>query len=465
MSTIEEFAVKSLQSFPQFSSVPEEDLLWLVQNSKVCTYMADELMIEPGSEINKMYMILDGAVRVRLPQGNSFANIGDFETGDITGVLPFSRMQSTVAHLVVVEDTTVLETNKDLFVEITKRYKLIEAFVHSLSDRVRSFTSLQQQNEKLVALGKLSAGLAHELNNPASAMVRSAASLRARIAHTPEKFKAVMNIRLTNDQVDAVNELVFRKAGKGSSNQQSLMERTALEDDLTDWMEDHGVDNGFEFSETFAEFCFNIQDLEFVASHVSEEYLPAVLGWVEDVLTTEKMVEEIEDSATRISDLVSSVKTYSHMDRGTDKEAVELKKVLKSTVTMLNHKAKQKNIEIELDIPADLPTFYGFVSELNQVWTNLLDNAIDAVENEGKIEVKAVARNKNLLLYFKDNGSGIPEDVVNKIFDPFFTTKDVGEGTGLGLDVVHKILERHGATVDVKSKPGETEFELCFPLD
>ena len=374
-------------------------------------------------------------------------------------------MQSTLAHLVVMEDTTILETHADLFIEITKRYELIEAFVHSLSDRIRSFTSQQQQNEKLVALGKLSAGLAHELNNPASAMVRSATELRKRITQTPEKFKAVMNIRLTNEQVDAVNELVFRKAEKGSSNNQSLMERTALEDELTDWMDDRGIEQGFEYSETFAEFCFSIEDLEFVASHVGEEFLPAVLGWVEDVLTTEKMVEEIEDSATRISDLVSSVKTYSHMDRGSDKEVIELKKVLKSTVTMLNHKAKQKRVDIELNIPADLPEFCGYVSELNQVWANLLDNAIDAVEEDGKIEVKAETKNKNLYLFFKDNGKGIPEEVKSKIFDPFFTTKDVGEGTGLGLDVVHKIIEKHGATIEVESKPGSTVFELCFPLE
>lgn len=465
MSTVQEYAVKSLQSIPQFESVPEDQLSWLVENSQVCTYMPDEKIIEPGSEVDKMFIILDGRIRIKLPQGNSFANLGDFETGDISGRLPFSRMQSTLAHLVVVEDTTILETHENLFVEITKRYELIEALVHQLSDRIRSFTSQQQQNEKLMALGKLSAGLAHELNNPASAMVRSATELRKRITQTPEKFKAVMNIRLTNEQVDAVNELVFRKADKGSSNSQSLMERTSLEDELTDWMDDHGVELGYEYAETFAEFCFNIEDLEFVASQVDEDFLPAVLGWVEDVLTTEKMVEEIEDSATRISDLVSSVKTYSHMDRGTDKEVIELHKVLKSTVTMLNHKAKQKRINIELNIPKDLPEFCGYVSELNQVWTNLLDNAIDAVEEEGKVEVNVEAKNKNLYMFFKDNGKGIPEDVLPKIFDPFFTTKDVGEGTGLGLDVVHKIIEKHGATIDVESKPGSTVFELCFPLE
>ncbi len=461
---MENFVVSSLQKIPQFENVPVEQLAWLAENSEVCVYQPDEIIFRPGDETTEMYIILQGSIRIQLKRGNQFYELGSVVGGEITGKIPFSRMQSTAAYMIVVEETTVLKTNESLFPEISKHYELIEVFVHSLSDRIRYFTSQQQQNEKLVALGKLSAGLAHELNNPASAMVRGATELKKRLRSTPDKFKAVMNIRLTEEQVDTVNELVFKKAEKGGSNQQSLMERTALEDELADWMDDHGVDQGFEYAETFAEYCFNIEDLEFVNTHVADEYLPAVLGWIEDVLTTEKMVEEIEDSATRISDLISSIKTYSHMDKGTDKETVELHKLLKSTVTMLNHKSKQKQVDIELIIPKDLPEFCGYVSELNQVWTNLLDNAIDAVEEGGKVAVEAHSKNGKLFLLFKDNGSGIPEDIQNQIFDPFFTTKDVGKGTGLGLDVVHKIIEKHGGNIDVKSKPGDTTFELTFPL-
>lgn len=459
-----EFIVQSLRRFPQFETVPKEQLEWLAENSELCTYQPDEQIVKPGDEILDMMIILDGEVKAQLKRGNQFMPLGTFGTGDISGKLPFSRMQTSAAYLTVTQETTILRTPQELFPEISKKYELIEVFVHSLSDRIRTFTSRQQQNEKLVALGKLSAGLAHELNNPASAMVRGATELRKRLRTTPDKFKAVMNIQLTLEQVDAVNELVFRKANKGTSNHQSLMERTELEDELTDWMEDHGVEEGFDFANTFAEYCFNIDDLEFVQKHVDEEYLPAVLGWIEDVLTTEKMVEEIEDASRRISDLISSVKTYSHMDRGSDKEVVELKKVLKSTITMLNHKAKQKKVQIEVSVPDDLPEFCGFVSELNQVWTNILDNAIDALPEEGKIWVNAESKNGNLFLFFKDNGVGIPEDVQSKIFDPFFTTKDVGKGTGLGLDVVHKIVEKHSGEIKVHSKPGETIFELIFPL-
>lgn len=459
-----DFIVQSLQKFPQFEDVPQDQLEWLAKNSELCTYQPDEIIAKPGDEILEMMIILEGEVKIQLKQGSQFMPLGTFITGDISGKLPFSRMQSSAAYLTVTQESTILRTSEKLFPEVSKKYELIEVFVHSLSDRIRSFTSRQQQNEKMVALGKLSAGLAHELNNPASAIVRGATELRKRLRTTPDKFKAVMNIRLTLEQIDAVNELVFRKANKGTSNHQSLMERTELEDELTDWMEDHGVEEGFDFANTFAEYCFNIDDLEFVHKHVEDEYLPAVLGWIEDVLTTEKMVEEIEDASRRISDLISSVKTYSHMDRGSDKEVVELKKSLKSTITMLNHKAKQKKVQIEVDIPDDLPEFCGFVSELNQVWTNILDNAIDALPEEGKIWVYAESKNGRLTLFFKDNGAGIPEDVQSKIFDPFFTTKDIGKGTGLGLDVVHKIVEKHNGEIKVHSKSGETIFELIFPL-
>ncbi|GAB5410255.1 MAG: ATP-binding protein [Balneolaceae bacterium] len=456
--------VQELKSFPVFENVPPDQLKWLIDNSEISSFRPDDILSKPGDDVTSMMILLSGEISVQLKRGERLQQMGSFGKGEIIGRPPFSRMQTTIAYLSVVEETTLLITHQDLFPEVAKHYQLIEAFVHSMSDRIRTFTSRVQQNEKLVALGKLSAGLAHELNNPASAMVRGATELRKRLRATPDKFKEVMNIRLTSDQVDAVNELVFRKAENGSSNHQSLMERTALEDELTDWMEDRGVEEGFDFANTFAEYCFNLEDLEFVNKHVDEKYLPAVLGWIEDVLTTEKMVEEIEDASRRISDLISSVKTYSHMDRGSDKEVVELKKLLKSTITMLNHKAKQKKVEIELSIPNDLPEFCGFVSELNQVWTNILDNAIDALPDQGRIEITAESKGDRLYLFFKDNGVGIPEDVKSRIFDPFFTTKDVGKGTGLGLDVVHKIVEKHEGEIKVHSKPGETIFELIFPL-
>ena len=458
-----DYIVKGIKSFPQFSEVPEDQLRAYVELSEVCTYQPDEVIVKPGDEINKMYLVLDGNIRLQLKRGEQFTVIDSFEAGDLTGKLPFSRLQSSLAYVTVMEESTVLITHENKFPEIASHYQLIESFVHALSDRIRHFTTQQQQNEKLLALGKLSAGLAHELNNPASAMVRSATALKENLHAKPEKFKGMMELKLSEAQVDAINEVIFEKLNAEIPSL-SLMERTSLEDELADWMEDHGIEEAYELAETFAEHGFDEESLQKIKDIGDEALLTPVFRWIEDVFVTEKMIAEVEDASRRISDLVSSVKTYSHMDQANEKEPVDLEKLIRSTLSILNHKIKEKQISVDINIPDNLPEFCGFVSELNQVWMNLLDNAVDAMDQEGKIEISAQTKNGDLRIYFKDNGAGIPEEIQSQIFDPFFTTKGVGQGTGLGLDFVRKIVSKHKGTVSVKSKPGETIFELCFPL-
>lgn len=460
---MDDYIVKGIKSFPQFAEVPEDQLRAYVELSEVCTYQPDEVIIKPGDEINKMYLVLEGNIRLQLKRGEQFTVIDSFEAGDLTGKLPFSRLQSSLAYVTVMEESTVLITHEDKFPQIASHYKLIESFVHALSDRIRHFTTQQQQNEKLLALGKLSAGLAHELNNPASAMVRSAISLKENLHAKPEKFKGMMDLNLSSEQVDAINKVIFDKLNTETPSL-SLMERTSLEDELADWMEEHGINEAYELAETFAEHGFDEEALERIKDIGNEPMLSPLFKWIEDVFVTEKMIAEVEDASRRISDLVSSVKTYSHMDQANEKEPVDLEKLLKSTLSILNHKIKEKQVSVDISIPDDLPEFCGFVSELNQVWMNLLDNAVDASEKEGHIEVSAKAKNGDLRIFFKDHGAGIPEDIQTKIFDPFFTTKGVGQGTGLGLDFVRKIVNKHDGTISVQSKPGETIFELCFPL-
>ncbi|WP_421772914.1 sensor histidine kinase [Gracilimonas sp.] len=461
---MDDYIVKGIKSFPQFSEVPEEQLQAYVELSEVCTYQPGEIIVKPGDEINKMYLVLEGNIRIQLKRGDQFTVIDTFDPGDLTGKLPFSRLQSSLAYVTVMEESTVLVTHEDNFPEIASHYQLIESFVHALSDRIRHFTTQQQQNEKLLALGKLSAGLAHELNNPASAMVRSATSLKSNLHAKPEKFKGMMELQLSEEQVDAINKIIFDKL-ESDPPSLSLMERTSQEDELADWLEDHGIEEAYELAETFAEHGFDVSALEEINNIGDDMLLPPVIKWIEDVFVTEKMIAEVEDAARRISDLVSSIKTYSHMDQANEKEPVDLEKLLKSTLSILNHRIKEKQVTVEVNIPDDLPEFCGFVSELNQVWMNLLDNAVDALEQEGYIEISAESKNGDLRIYFKDNGTGIPEEVQNKIFDPFFTTKGVGQGTGLGLDFVRKIVQKHDGTISVHSKPGETIFELCFPLN
>jgi signal transduction histidine kinase len=208
-----------------------------------------------------------------------------------------------------------------------------------------------------------------------------------------------------------------------------------------------------------------VEDLDQVFGCVGPSSFPAVLGWLDNAINTEKLISEIEASALRISTLVHSVKSYSHMDRPADKEKIDLREGIRSTLTMLGHKLKEKHIAVKQELADDLMPVSAFGGQLNQVWTNLIDNAIDAMEDGGELVIQGNNDREFVAIRLIDNGSGIPPEAVSKIFDPFYTTKDVGKGTGLGLDIVHKIIKAHNADIQVKSEPGRTEFSLCFPVN
>ncbi|MEM6830542.1 MAG: HAMP domain-containing sensor histidine kinase [Bacteroidota bacterium] len=334
-----------------------------------------------------------------------------------------------------------------------------------MSARIRKFTKVEQQNDKMMALGKLSAGLSHELNNPSAAVVRSARALKKHLGLLPDKFKRVIKIRMDDAQVDAVNDLLFSKIS--SSQTLSLMEKTELEEEVAEWLEDIGIEDGYELAENFVDFQLTTEDLEAIKTMVSDEDLPPVLEWVNQLFTTEKLVHEIEDASQRINDLVSSVKSYTHMDQAPERIPANIHTGIDNTITMLNHKINRANIKIDKQYEENLPLPKIFVSEMNQVWTNLIDNAIDAMKDtsgDHKLEVITRSEGEFVKTSIVDNGTGIPEEVIESIFDPFFTTKKIGEGTGLGLDVVQQIIKQHNGTIDVKSKPGRTEFKICIPL-
>ncbi|MEL6823855.1 MAG: ATP-binding protein, partial [Calditrichota bacterium] len=281
----------------------------------------------------------------------------------------------------------------------------------------------------------------------------------------PDKFKKVMLIRITPEQVDAVNDILFKRLEAGMRTDLSMMEKSEIEDEIADWLEDHGVEDGYEAADSLADFGFTIEDLEEIHSHLRDEDIPPVVNWLDNVLSTEKLVGEIDDAAKRISDLVKSVKGYTHMDEAPDRRRLSVKEGISSTLTMLNHKLKKKQVEVKLDMESDLPEINGFAGELNQVWTNLIDNAIDAIGENGELLIKGEKDREFVLLKFIDNGSGIPEEIQSKIFDPFFTTKSMNEGTGLGLDIVHRIIRNHNGDIKVESEPGHTEFQVCLPIE
>ena len=457
-----------LRSFDLFADVDDEALHWLVQESEYYCLGKDEVFFSAGDEINHMQIMLTGAYVIRRDDGERKRELGLWEAPYVSGVLPFSRMKTVASEGKTTEPTTILQLHKDCFTEMVNvSYPLTQALVSVMTERVRDFQQMRLMDEKLMALGKMSAGLAHELNNPASAMVRSSQELHKHLAQTPERFKALVTMRVSADDVDVINKILFsRIAARPDEEDLSLLDREALHDDLEDWFEDHDIEDFDEVSDTFIDWNFTIEVMDQIAEVLPDEAIKTVLWWIETSLTTEGLVNEIQTASSRIAELVSSIKSYSHMDSDPSMEFVDLHKGIKSTLTMLKFKFKKKRITLVKDIDPELPNIKALEGELNQVWTNLIANAIDVLpeDGSGQLTVRTYRRRDNLCVEFEDNGPGVPEDIQSRIFEPFFTTKGIGEGTGMGLDIVRRILKRHGGTVALDSAPGQTCFRVCFPL-
>lgn len=455
-----------LLEIPALNWIPEREIDWLVEKGEIQTFEDGENLFEVGEKPTKMSIILQGRVRVCLIQNGALKETELLDFGSITGILPFSRMKEAKGFGEARNNMVALRIDKQHFKELIRDQPcLTEALVHNLINRVRNFTSFQNQNEKLVSLGKLSAGLAHELNNPASAVARSAQELKKHLGVVPDDFKKVMSIKIEPDRVDVVNEILYQQMQKPKQHY-SLMERNEREDAIADFLEDNGVEDGYEYAEIFLEFGIEEEALEKMKAELRPQDFAPVVNWYKSNLLTEKMVNEIQEGADRIANLVKSIKTYSHMDQSLDKQPLDLHLGLSSTLDILRHKLKVKQIEVDTQFDPNLNQITGYPGELNQVWTNILDNAIDAAPEKGKIQIITKLDKDRARVMIIDNGPGIPDDVKDKIFDPFFTTKAIGEGTGLGLDVVQKVInQQHRGSIHVETEPGRTAFLISIPVE
>ncbi|MFF7475268.1 ATP-binding protein [Streptomyces sp. NPDC008092] len=326
------------------------------------------------------------------------------------------------------------------------------------------------QRERLLALGSLSAGLTHELNNPAAAAVRATSTLRERVAKMRHKLAIIAGGPFSREQLSGLIEIQERTAERvAKASSLSPLEAADREDELTDWLEDHGIDHGWELAPTFVQAGLDVDWLEQVAAAVDEEILPNSVGWLNYTIETELLMNEIEDSTTRISNLVDAAKQYSQLDRAPYRE-VDVHELLDSTLLMLSGKIGQ-GIRVVKEYDRTVPPVPAYPAELNQVWTNLIDNAVCAMKDGGEgaghgtLTVRTALDHEQLLVEFRDTGSGIAPEIKSRIFDPFFTTKPVGQGTGLGLDISWRIVvNKHHGTMRVESEPGDTRFQVLLPL-
>lgn len=456
-----------IKQIEAFAEVPEEQLQWMIDNGEVLSFDEGDYIFKPGDPIDRLIITLEGHAVFKIQQGNQYRVSGEMNPHVITGNLPYSRASKAIGAAQVTEPTKIFVLDKSMFREmIHTQDELTTSLVHLMSTRIREFTKSQQLNDKMMSLGKLSAGLAHELNNPSAAIVRSAHSLGDHLKILPNGFKKILSIDITEDQADFVNQVLFEKVQSGIITL-SMMERSEREDDILDWLDDNEIEDSETIAENLVDFGYEVDDLDNMKDEIPDATLAPVIHWVNQTLTTEKLIGEIEEASQRINKLVTSIKSYTHMDQAPEKAATDIHSGINNTLTMLNHKINGSGVEIVKDFDENLPKPHILVSEMNQVWTNLIDNALDAMENSDQkvLTIKSFQDDEFINVIIGDSGSGIPKEIQDKIFDPFFTTKEVGKGTGLGMEVVYRIIKnQHNGSITFTSEPGKTEFKVCLPI-
>jgi signal transduction histidine kinase len=358
----------------------------------------------------------------------------------------------------------VLETD-EFWQVLSDCPSILRNLVAIVVERFGNLGEAEQQHAKLISLGTMAAGLAHELNNPAAAVGRSAQEAREIFRESSERAVRLGTLEMGPEERLVVAGLPEEVAARAENVRElDSLERSDLEDEVALWLEDRGVEEAWDFSPTLVGAGLDATWLDELEGRLSGGHVGDVVAWLASEVAGDELLREIGHASTRISELVGAVKSYSYMDKTASKE-VDVHAGLNSTLIMLGHKLKKGGVEVVCDYEKDLPPVCGHGGELNQVWTNLIDNAIDAVEGHGRITIRTASENGRVLVEIADDGPGIPDDVRERIFDPFYTTKDVGKGTGLGLDISYRVVvEDHEGDIRVLSKPGDTRFQVRLPI-
>ena len=446
---------------PAFVDLPDDQIAWFIDHAEELRIKAGETYFREGDAADAMFVVLEGQIQVRGELGGETA-VFALKPGDVTGVLPFSRMKQFPVSARAVTDARVMRFPASLFPElIQKMPELTQRLVGLMSDRIRETTRREQQRDRLASLGKLSAGLAHELNNPASAAKRATSQLRNILKKIRDTSHELGRRDLTPAQKAEIEKL---EASFVQSNEvpPDPLALSDLEGQIDSLLRSHGQTDLWQMAADLARRNVKPEALESLFAILDADTARAALVRIAASVEVASLLNEIESGTARISELVRAIKEYTYMDQ-TPLQNVDIVKSLETTLTIMNHKLKH-GVVVRRDYERVPLLVNSFGSELNQVWTNIIDNAIDAMGGKGELRLRTYRDDNFVVVEIGDNGPGILPAVRSHIFEPFFTTKGVGEGTGLGLDTVQRIVKKHRGNIEVSSKPGDTRFQIWLPL-
>jgi signal transduction histidine kinase len=454
---------RQLKAVPAFSDLSEEDLTWLAERMEVVHYNAGDIVAVEGAPADRMWVILEGETRGQREQAAGDGRIYSARAPAVTGMLPYSRLTHIPLTTRAMAQSTIASLAVSYFPEMLERLPgLGPKLVGVMADRIRETTRSEQQREKLTALGKLSAGLAHELNNPAAAVRNAAINLQ-------QIVKALRTAGLHLDKRDLSSEdrTFLAKIECDWSKEHpptalDSLERSDREEGIGEWLESRGIPDARQLAPDLVDAGCDLETMRLLSTRFDDGTLADVITRLTASLTLNRLVEQIERGTSRIADLVQAIKQYSYMDQAPEQE-IDVHDGLENTLIMFHFRLKH-GIEVVREYDRSIPRICARGSELNQVWTNLIDNALDAMNGRGELLVRTAVEFDGVLVEIRDNGPGIPPEIRDRIFEPFFTTKPVGDGTGLGLDTVYRIVHQHRGQVRVDSAPGRTSFQVRLPF-
>ena len=458
---------ESLRRIDIFADLRADELAWIAAHSDRIVLAPGQLLLTVGQPADFMYIALEGTVEVRREQLGSSAPAFVFHAGDVTGVLPYSRMKSFVGNGRAATHAVVARFPRTLFPELLRQVpSLAPRFVATLIDRVRDTTRREAQVERLLALGKLSAGIAHELNNPVAAILNTFGETGRRLRYRGELVIELVRCGASPEMLERLEAL--RQSPRSSGSSRDPIARSDSLDEMDAFLRRAGLAEPWRYAATFVDAGFDVAPLQSAIVELPNEARAAALKWLESGLALEALFTSAERAGARVAEIVDAVKGYTNRDRGRAMADVDIRDGLETTIALFTSRFRERGTSLVRDLETPLPRLRGYPGDLNQAWSHLIDNALDAVtplSDGGRVIVGARPIEGALRVEVRDNGPGIPAELQERIFEPFFTTKEPGHGTGLGLDIARRIItDLHGGELSVESKPGDTRFIVRLPL-